>query len=137
MLLECWQLLFQWRCKECNDKRSLHENSQNICFADNQTADKSDKAYKVTVVIRHLKKAFQVAMFDAERQSVDEHMTKFKGWISCKQYKKNKPIKWDFRLPLRVWSLSWQKRKSWAGTRRNHSFRHFQKVRKFVLQALF
>ena len=46
---------------------------QNINFADNQTAAKSDKAYKIRLVIRHLNKAFQAAMSDAERQSVDEH----------------------------------------------------------------
>ena len=57
---------------------------QNIHFADNQTADKSDKAYKIRVVIRHLNKAFQAAMFDVETQSVDEHMTKFKRRMSCK-----------------------------------------------------
>ena len=47
----------------------------NIYFADNQTANKSDKLYKIRVVIRHLNKAFKVSMSDAERQSVDEHMT--------------------------------------------------------------
>ena len=52
---------------------------QNLDFADNQTADKSDKAYKMHVVINHLNKTFQDAMSDAERQSIDEHMTKFKG----------------------------------------------------------
>ena len=46
------------------------------------------------VVINHLNKAFQDAMSDAERQLIDEHITKFKGRMSCKQYMKNKPIKW-------------------------------------------
>ena len=55
---------------------------QYIHFPDNQTADKSDKAYKIRVVIRHLNKAFQAAISDAERQSVDEHMTKFNGQMS-------------------------------------------------------
>ena len=55
------------------------------------------KAYKVPLVINHLNKAFQDAMSDAERQSTDEHMAKFKGWMSCKQYMKNKPIKWGFK----------------------------------------
>ena len=50
---------------------------QNIHFVDNQTADKSDKAYKIRVLIRYLNKAFQVAIYDAERQSVDKHITKF------------------------------------------------------------
>ena len=49
------------------------------------------------LVINHLNKAFQDAMSDAERQSTDEHMAKFKGRMSCKQYMKNKPIKWGFK----------------------------------------
>ena len=44
---------------------------QNLHFTDNQTADKSGKAYK----INNLNKAFQDAISDGERQSVDEHMT--------------------------------------------------------------
>ena len=51
---------------------------QNIHFADNQTADKFDKAYKIRVIIRDLNKAFQAAMSDAERQSIDEHIAKLK-----------------------------------------------------------
>ena len=58
---------------------------ENIHFADNKTADKSDKLYKIRVVIRHLNKAFKVTMSNAEKQSVDEHMTKFKGKMSSKQ----------------------------------------------------
>ena len=57
---------------------------QNLHCNANQTADKSDKAYKMRLVINHLSKAFQDAMSDAERQSIDEHMTKFKGRMSCK-----------------------------------------------------
>ena len=66
---------------------------QILHFTDNQTADNSGQAYKMRVVINHLNKAFQDAIPDAERQSMDEHMTKFKGRVSCKQYMKNKPIK--------------------------------------------
>ena len=58
---------------------------QNIHFTDNQTADKSDKAFKIRVVIRLLNKAFQAAMSNAKRQSENEHVTKFKGRMSCKQ----------------------------------------------------
>ena len=36
-------------------------------------------------------------MSDAERQSVDVHMTKFKGQMSSKQQMKNKPIKQYFK----------------------------------------
>ena len=76
---------------------------QNLRFTDNQTADKSDKAYKMRIVIDHLNKAFQDAMSGAERQSIDEHI-KFEGRMSCKQYMKHKPIKWGFKLWCRCWS---------------------------------
>ena len=70
---------------------------QNLHFTDNQTADNSDQAYKMRIVIIHLNKAFQDAMSNAERQSIDEHMSKFKDRMSCKQYMKNKPEKWSFK----------------------------------------
>ena len=70
---------------------------QNLHFTDNQTAAKSGKAYKMRIFINHLNKAFQDAMSDAERQSIDEHMTEFKGRKSCKEYTKNKQIKWGFK----------------------------------------
>ena len=52
---------------------------QNLHFTDNQTVDKSGKTYSIRIVINHLNKAFQNAMSDAKRQSIDEDMTKFKG----------------------------------------------------------
>ena len=67
---------------------------QNLNFNDHETADKSEQAYKIGNVINHLNEAFQDAMSDAKRQSIDEHMTKFKGRMLCKQYMKNKPVKW-------------------------------------------
>ena len=70
---------------------------QNLHFGDNNTSDTSDKGYKLRIVMNHLNKAFQAAMSDADRQSIDEHVTKFKGRNSCKQYIKNKPIKWGFK----------------------------------------
>ena len=51
---------------------------QNLHFNDNETADKSDKAYKMRNVINHLNAAFQHVMSDAKRQSIDKHITKFK-----------------------------------------------------------
>ena len=65
---------------------------QNLNFTDNQTVGKSDKAYKMRIVINYLNKAFQDAIIDVERQSIGQHITKFKGRMSCKQFMKNKPI---------------------------------------------
>ena len=78
-------------------KTRFLEILQNLHFADNNTSDTSDKGYKLRTVINHLNKAFHGAMSDADRQSIDKHMTKFKGRNSCKQYIKNKPIKWGFK----------------------------------------
>ena len=67
-------------------------------FTDNQTADKSGKAYKIRIVINQINKAFQDPMSDVERQSIDEHLTKSNGWMSCKWYiKARKSIKWGFK----------------------------------------
>ena len=47
---------------------------ENFHFTDNQTADKSGKAYKMGIVINDLNKASQYSMSNTERQSIDEHM---------------------------------------------------------------
>ena len=44
---------------------------QNLHFNDHETADKSDKAYKMHNVINQLNEAFQNAMSDGKRQSID------------------------------------------------------------------
>ena len=50
-------------------KRTRFMNILQIChFTDKQTADKSDRAYKMRIVIYNINKAFQSAMSDAERQ---------------------------------------------------------------------
>lgn len=55
-------------------------------------------------IINHLNAAFQAALSNASEQAVDEHMTKFKGKHSAKQYLKNKPIKWGFKWWFRACS---------------------------------
>ena len=55
---------------------------QNLHFNDYQTADRFHKAYKMGIVINHLNKAFQDAMSDEERQSIDGHMTKCEVRVS-------------------------------------------------------
>ena len=60
--------------------------------------------YKLRPVIDHFNEAFQSARSDGPRQAIDEHMTKFKGHHSAKQYLKNKPIKWGFKWWCRACS---------------------------------
>ena len=75
----------------------FQEILQNIHFADNSKNDSSDKGYKIRPIIEHLNKSFQNSYSDEPEQSIDEHMTKFKGRFSMRQYLKMKPIKWWFR----------------------------------------
>ena len=54
---------------------------QNQHFNDNETADKSSKAYKMRNFINHLNEDFQNTMSNVKRQSIDEHMTILK--VEC------------------------------------------------------
>ena len=78
-------------------------------FNGNGATDKSDKAYKMHNVINHLNEAFQNAMSHAKRQSIDEHMTKLKGRMSCKQSMKNKLVQWGFKWRYRCCSKTGHK----------------------------
>lgn len=70
---------------------------QNLHFNDNEKDDKTDKTYKIKPIIDHLNNQFSKSLSNSPTQSVDEHMCKFKGRSSMKQYIKNKPIKWGFK----------------------------------------
>ena len=75
---------------------------QNIHFADNSKSNKeSDKGCKISPLIDHFNKVFPEAMSDDSKQTIEEHMVKFKGRSSMKQYVKNKPIKWGFKFWFR------------------------------------
>lgn len=68
-------------------------------FSDNQNNDpKKDRACKVRPLITHLNECFQAAREPSKYQSIDEHMIRFKGHNAMKQYIKNKPIKWGFKM---------------------------------------
>ena len=71
---------------------------RNLHFADNQKDEKIDKAYKVRSIIKHLNDSFSSCVSNDSTQSVDEHMVKFRGRSSMRQYLKNKPIKWGFKF---------------------------------------
>ena len=48
-------------------------------------------------IIDHLNKLLQATYSNEPKQSIDEHMTKFKGRSSIRRYLKMKPIKWGFK----------------------------------------
>lgn len=57
-----------------------------------------DRAFKVRPLINHFNQCFQAAREPSKQQSIDEHMIRFKGHNSMKQYIKSKPIKWGFKM---------------------------------------
>lgn len=75
-------------------------------FSNNDTADKNDRACKVRPLITHFNKSFQDAREPSKRQSIDENMIKFRGQNEMKQFIKNKPIQWGFKLWCRCDSLN-------------------------------
>ena len=70
---------------------------QNLHFSNNNSDNKTDKSYKICPVIKHPNKVFAENLWNSPFQSVDEHMCKFLGRSSMKQYIKNKSFKWDFK----------------------------------------
>ena len=66
---------------------------QNLHFSDNTKDTKSDKGYKVRSLINHFNQSFSNSVSNDDSQGVDEHMVKFKGRSSMKQYLKSKPTK--------------------------------------------
>ncbi|XP_039958877.1 piggyBac transposable element-derived protein 3-like [Bactrocera tryoni] len=76
---------------------------RNLHFCNNEavrdtTSSNYDRAYKVRPIIEHFNVSFQNALNNTVKQSIDEHMIKFKGHNVMKQYIKNKPVKWGFKL---------------------------------------
>ena len=83
-------------------RRNLHfnDNTKNLP----RTDPNHDRTFKLTPVIKHFKEAFKSAMEPTENESIDEHMIKFKGKHYMKQYMRNKPIKWGFKVWCRCCS---------------------------------
>ena len=68
-------------------------------FVDNKKPhEKNDKVWKITSIINHFNQAFSHAMGPTSKQAIDEHMIKFKGQHSMKQYMPLKPIKRGFKM---------------------------------------
>ena len=83
-------------------RERFKEILQNIHLEKNRKSNKeSDKGCKIRPLIDHSNKVFSEAMSDDSEETIDEHMVKFKGRSSMKQYVKNKPIKWGFKFWFR------------------------------------
>ena len=65
---------------------------------DPSTVDKSDRLHKVRPLLTHVNENCQKHYHPSQRISADERMVKNKGRFTCKQYIRNKPVKWGFKL---------------------------------------
>ena len=59
---------------------------------------KNEKAWKIRSIINHFNQAFSHAMGPTSEQAIDEHIIKFKGQHSMKQYMPLKPTKRGFKI---------------------------------------
>lgn len=98
---ECGQFIGNEGIRNTMTRQRFKEILRNLHFADNTKNDRTDKGYKIRPVIDHFNESFSNAVSNADMQSVDEHMVKFKGRSSMKQYVKKKPIKWGFKFWFR------------------------------------
>lgn len=81
-----------------NIKRFIH-------FANNSeesTLKVGDEFWKIRPVANALHTSFHESVVPKERQSIDEMIVPFKGKSSLKQYLRNKPKKWGFKLWIRA-----------------------------------
>lgn len=71
-------------------------------FVEEENADKSDRYYKIRPILEHVRKNC-LAVEHEQRFSIDEMMVPYKGTRagSRRQYIKNKPRKWGFKLFVR------------------------------------
>ena len=76
-------------------------------FSNNMDPTRADdKAGKIRSLIEHFNMVHQRNSTSVSHQSIGEHMVKFKGHHSMKQYVKNKPTKWGFNFWLRCDALT-------------------------------
>ncbi|GBP28970.1 PiggyBac transposable element-derived protein 2 [Eumeta japonica] len=69
----------------------FEEIRRNLHFCNNDevrdtTSPNYDRAYKIRPIMDHFNASFQNALNNTEKQSIDEHMIKFKGHNAMKQY---------------------------------------------------
>ena len=67
-------------------------------FRTTQKMTKVTEGYKVRCLINHFNQRFCNSVSNDDSESIDKHIVKFKGRSGMKQYIKNKPIKWDFKI---------------------------------------
>ena len=93
-----------WPEKDCHDLSNLHFSNNNGAFP--RGHPQHDRAFKVRWLIDYINKRYLAAVSPEKDHSIDEHMIKFKGRQIMRQYIKNKPTKWGFKMWYRCGSKS-------------------------------
>ncbi|KAF0682270.1 piggyBac transposable element-derived protein 3-like, partial [Aphis craccivora] len=80
----------------------FEEIKRNLHFASDEERVKGDGYWRVRPVLDILHQTFHEANDNSEHQAIDEMMIPFKGRNSLKQYLRNKPKKWGFKVWARA-----------------------------------
>ena len=97
---DCWstdKYIRNKKIKNFMTRARFQSISENLHSSNNDNDNKTDKSYNIHPVIKHLNKVFTKSLSNSPFQSVEEHICKFKGRSSKKQYIKNKPIMWGLK----------------------------------------
>lgn len=84
-------------------RNRFEEIRSNLHFSNNlnqpsRDSQNYDRAFKIRPILNYINEAFAKAINSSRKQSIDEHMVKFKGHNIIKQYMKDKLICWGFKL---------------------------------------
>ena len=71
---------------------------QNFYLADNSNLDKEDKFAKVRPLIDKLNEQCLANYLPEQSVSIDESMVPYVGCHGCKQYMRNKPVKFGYKF---------------------------------------
>lgn len=80
----------------------FEEIKRNLHFASDEERVKGNGYWRVRPVLDILHQTFHEANDNSEHQAIDEMMIPFKGRNSLKQYLRNKPKKWEFKVWARA-----------------------------------
>ena len=97
---DCWstdKYIRNKKIKNFMTRARFQSILENLHSSNNDNDNKTDKSYNIHPVIKHLNKVFTKSLSNSPFQSVEEHICKFKGRSSKKQYIKNKPIMWGLK----------------------------------------
>lgn len=78
--------------------RRFLQISRSLHFANNNTANKTDKLYKIKPVINFFNQTFKEVYTMQEDIAIDESLMKFKGRLSYKQFNPSKRARFGIKI---------------------------------------